>query len=119
MSAQKKTILMCSGILFAVLLFGGCTTVNIGDAGYTNNTISLPVTNTGAPSEGYVQITVYEIRNNQQEETDVFYAPLALQQGENTAFIPGILKPGQFKLYIYLIQNGERKAAVIRDIVVN
>ena len=27
--------------------------------------------------------------------------------------------PGQYKLYIYLIQNGERKAAVIRDIVVN
>ena len=64
------------------------------NAGYANSTISLPVTNTGEPSEGYIQVTVYEIKNNQQEETDVFYAPLALQQGENTALIPGTLEPG-------------------------
>jgi hypothetical protein len=119
MSTRCNLILFCSGILFAALLFAGCTTIGIGNAGYANDTISLTVTNDGGPSEGYIQVTVYEIKNNQQEETDVFYAPLALQRGENTAFIPGILKPGQYKLYFYLIQNGERKAAAIRDIVVN
>ena len=81
--------------------------------------ITLPVSHDGEPSEGYVQVTVYRIKNNQQEETGALYAPLTLQQGENTAFIPGTLEPGQYKLYIYLIQNGERKAATIRDLVVN
>lgn len=106
------------GILLAILIFSGCTAIGIGNAEYANNTITLPITNTGDPSEGYIQVTVYEITHNQQKETDVFYAPLALQQGENTAKIPGTLKPGQYKLYIYLIQNGERTASTIRDIVV-
>jgi hypothetical protein len=119
MSARSPLLLTCCGILVIVLLFSGCMTIDIGDTGYTNESISLTITNAGEPSEGYVQVTVYEIKNNLQEETDVFFAPLALPRGENTAFVPGKLKPGRYKLYIYLIQNGERKAATIRDIVVN
>ena len=118
MPARCNPVLICLGLLSAILVFSGCTTIGIGDAAYANNTISLPISNTGDPSGGYIQVTVYEIINNQQEERDVFYAPLALQQGENTASIPGTLEPGQYKLYIYLIQDGERKAATIRDIVV-
>ena len=118
MSARCNLVLLCLGVLFVTLLFSGCTSVSIGTAEYANNTLSLPVTNTGSPSVGYIQVTVYGIKNNRQEETDVLYAPLALQQGENTALIPGTLEPGQYKLYIYLIQNGERKAATIRDISV-
>ena len=119
MSARKNPVPVWFAILFVALLFSGCTTIGIGNAGYTNNTVSLTITNAGGPSEGYIQVTVYEIKNNQQVETDVFYAPLALRQGENTAIVPGTLRPGQYKLYIYLIQNSERKAAAIRDIVVN
>jgi hypothetical protein len=119
MSARCNPVLICFGILFVTLIFSGCTTIVIGNAEYGNNTVSLPITNTGGPSEGYIQVTVYEINNNQQEETDVLYAPVVLHQGENTALIPGTLDPGQYKLYIYLIQNGERKAATIRDIAVN
>jgi hypothetical protein len=111
-------VLLVTGILVVALLVTGCTTAGIGDAGYANGTVSLAITNNGGPSEGYIQVTVYEIKNNQQEETGVLYAPLALQQGENAVSVPGTLEPGQYKLYIYLIQNGERKAAAIRDIVV-
>lgn len=118
MSARCNPVLLCLGILAVILFFSGCTTIGIGNPEYDNNTISLPITNTGNPSEGYIQVTVYKIADNQQKETDVFYAPLALQQGENTAKIPGTLNPGQYKLYIYLIQNGERAGATIRDIVV-
>jgi hypothetical protein len=119
MSARCYSILTCCGILFIALLFSGCSTIDIGDTGYANETVSLTIANAGEPSEGYVQVTVYEIKNNQQVETDVFFAPLALKQGKNIAFVPGKLKSGHYKLYIYLIQNGERKAATIRDIVVN
>jgi hypothetical protein len=119
MSSSHDPVMVCSGILFVALLFSGCASIGIGDAGYANETVTLALTNSGGSSEGYVQVTVYEIKNSQQEETTVFYAPLALQQGDSTATIPGKLEPGQYKLYIYIIQNGERKAAAIRDIVVN
>ena len=119
MSSCCNQIPLCLAILFVSLLFSGCTTIGFGNPVYANNTVSLPITNPGEPSEGYIQVTVYEITNIQQEETAVFYAPLTLKQGENTALIYGTLEPGHYKLYIYLIQNGERKAATIRDIVVN
>lgn len=107
------------GMLVLFQIISGCTTVSIGNSGYANSSLSLTISNDGAPSGGFIQVTVYEISNNRQEETGTFFAPLDLKQGENTAYIPVTLKPGQYKLYFYLIQNGERKAAVIRDIVVN
>ena len=36
--------------------------------------------------------------------------------GTNSIVVPANLPAGNYKLYIYLIQDGERKSAVIRDI---
>ena len=119
MSARNHVYLIVSGMVICALFSAACVSTTIGNVAYSEGNISLSVTNAGGPSEGYVQVTVYEIKNNRQEEADVLYAPLTLQQGENTAVIHGTLRPGQYKLYIYLIQNGERKAATIRDLVVN
>jgi hypothetical protein len=44
--------------------------------------------------------------------------PVNLKTGENRIFIPGNLKSGAYKLYVYIILNGDRQTAVIRDIVV-
>jgi hypothetical protein len=119
MSARNNLFLILSGMVVCCLFSAACVSTTIGEVAYSGGGLTIPFSHTGGPSDGYVQVTVYAIKNNQQEETDVLYAPLALQQGENTAFIPGTLEPGQYKLYIYLIQNSERKAAAIRDIVVN
>ena len=119
MSAHNHVLLIVSGIVFCSLFSAACVSTTIGEVAYSGGGLSLSVSHTGEPSEGYVQVTVYEIKNNQQEERTTLYAPLNLQQGANTAFINGTLEPGQYKLYIYLIQNGERKTAAIRDIVVN
>lgn|SRR5512133_3700408 len=119
MSVQSHVFLIVSGMLFCLVFSAACVSTTIGDVAYSGDGITLTLSHDSEPSEGFVQVTVYEIKNNQQEEADVFYAPLALQRGENTAFIPGTLEPGQYKLYIYLIQDGERKAATIRDLVVN
>jgi len=119
MSVRNHVFLIVSGMVFCALLSAACVSTSIGEVTYSGGGVSFSVSQDGGPSEGYVQVTVYKIQDNQQKETGVFYAPLALQRGENSAFIPVTLEPGHYKLYIYLIQNGERKAATIRDIVVN
>jgi hypothetical protein len=119
MSTRTNVFVIVAGMVFFSLFSAACVSTTIGKAAYSGSGLSLSLSHTGEPSEGYIQVTVYEVKDNQQVETDVFYAPLALQQGDTTAFIPGTLEPGQYKLYIYLIQNGERKTAAIRDIVVN
>lgn len=119
MSLRNHAFLIIFGMVFFFLLAAACVSTTIGDVSYAYSNLSVSVSHDGEPSEGYVQVTVYKIKGNQQEETDVLYAPLALHQGKTTAIIPGTLERGQYKLYIYLIQNGERRTATIRDIVVN
>ena len=119
MSPRSHAFLIVSGMVFCALLSAACVSTTIGDVAYSGGRLSLSVSHDGGPSDGYVQVTVYQIQGNRQDERNVLYAPLALRQGMNTLSIPATLEPGQYKLYIYLIQNGERKAAAIRDIVVN
>ena len=119
MSVHNHVFLIVFSMVFCALLSAACVSPSIGEVAYSGRGLSLSVSQDGGSSDGYVQVTVYRITDNQQKETGVLYAPLALQRGENSAFIPVTLEPGQYKLYIYLIQNGERKAATIRDIMVN
>jgi hypothetical protein len=119
MTVRTRVFLIVSGMVFCAVFSAACVSTTFGDVEYSNGEITLPVSYDGAPSEGYIQVTVYKIANNQQEETGAFFATLNLQRGENIALIPAPLGPGQYKLYFYLIQNGERKAATIRDLTVN
>jgi hypothetical protein len=119
MTVRTRVFLIVSGIMFCAFFSAACISTSFGEVTYHNGEIALPVSHDGIPSEGYIQVTVYRITNNQQAETGTFFASLNLQQGGNTALIPAPLEPGQYKLYFYLIQNGERKAATIRDLTVN
>lgn len=118
MTVPNQVFLILSGMVFCAIFSAACVLTTFGDVAYSDGGITISVSHDGAPSEGYIQVTVYRIANNQQEETGAFFAPLDLKQGDNTAFISAPLEPGQYKLYFYLIQNGERKAATIRDLVV-
>lgn len=110
--------LIFSVMALLALFSAACISTTFGTVAYSGSGLTLSISHEGAPSDGYVQVTVYRISNNQQEETGTFYAPLNLKEGENSVFIPATLGPGQYKLYFYLIQDGERKAATIRDIAV-
>ena len=119
MSVRMRDLLIVSALLFSSLHAAGCISTTIGDAVYSGSNLILSFTDNGGPSQGYVQVTIYRIQNNRQEEMETRYASLNLQPGENTAYVNGTLEPGRYKLYIYLIQDGERKAAAIRDITVS
>jgi glutathione synthase/RimK-type ligase-like ATP-grasp enzyme len=118
MPSGARYILICCLVLLMAVLLAGCITENIGEAWYSDGGVTVLISNTGEPTDTYIQITVYEIRELHQTEVVVLNAPVALQKGENRVFVPGQLEPGNYKLYVYLIQNHERRAAVIRDIVV-
>jgi hypothetical protein len=116
--ARIHSLLLCSIVLFLVLISAGCMTVGVGDVIYTGSELLVSITNTGDPSEAHIQVTVYEVKDLRQHEIAVLSSPAMLGNGPNTIAVPGQIEPGQYKLYIYVIQNGSRKTAVIRDIVV-
>jgi len=119
MSLKMRDLLIVSVLIFSSLHAAGCVSTTIGDAVYSGSDLVLSFTHDGAPSSGYVQVTIYRIQNNMQEEVETRYTSLNLQPGGNTVHANGTLESGRYKLYIYLIQDGERKAAAIRDITVN
>jgi hypothetical protein len=100
------------------VLLAGCISPNIGEAWYSDGRVTVQISNTGEPTDAYIQITVYDIRDLHQTEVAVFNTSAALRNGENLVVVPGQLEAGNYKLYVYLIQNHERRVAVIRDIVV-
>jgi hypothetical protein len=118
-AARCHPVLVCCGILVAVVLCTGCITFSIGNAGYAADNITVMISNDGVPSEAHIQVTVYEIRDLLQQVHTVLGTDVMLGEGENIVSVPGHLGPGQYKLYIYISRNGERQTAAIRDIVVN
>jgi hypothetical protein len=105
-------------LLVLFLFFCGCVSSSVGNVSYTNNGLTTTIENTGQPADAFVQVTIYTVNGLSQEEYTVLMSGVKLKSGINSVHIPVTLNPGTYKLKIYLIQDGERKTAVIRDIVV-
>jgi hypothetical protein len=118
MSAHSQTAVAGLALLVLFSFFCGCVSSSIGDMRYTNGSLATTITNPGHPADAFVQVTVYEVNGLTQQEYTVVMEGIKLKTGDNAVKIPVTLKPGTYKLNIYLIQEGERKTAVIRDIVV-
>ena len=108
-----------SVLIFALLLGAGCTSsAAIGDIAYRNSSVIIPVTCTGEPSDAFVQVTIFTIRNFEQRELTSLQEPVRLLPGPNEVAVPVNLPPGTYKLYLYVLRPGERETATIRDLVV-
>jgi len=118
MSAHSQIVR--TGLAFLVLFsfLCGCVSSSVGDISYTKGGLAARITNPGEPADAFVQVTVYQVNGLFQQEHTVVMTAVRLETGENTVKIPVTLQPGTYKLNIYLIQQGERKTAVIRDIIV-
>jgi hypothetical protein len=108
------TILM----LVIFLLLPGCTTVAIGDVRYEGNALEVPVVNSGGPVQVFLQVTAFEIRGLSQHEAAIKVAEVSLMPGQATCRVPLELGSGTYKLYLYVTADGDRKAGVIRDLVI-
>lgn len=105
-------------LVFCFLVSGGCISATIGKAGYEENQISVAIEKTTPASEATLQVTIYKIKDLQQQEIATVWNTTTISQGATTILLPCQLDRGTYKLYVYLLENGERKTAVIRDIVV-
>ena len=118
MSAHIRLISCVTAFLILFFVLCGCISSSIGDVRYAGSGIIAQVHNPDEPSDAFVQVTIYRVTGLTQQEYSVVMAPARLLTGDNTVLIPVILDPGTYKLKMYLIQNNERRTAVIRDIVV-
>ena len=116
MAASFRDLAIFAGILTAVAAISGCTGVNVGGVVFTGENLTVSIENTGIPADAFVQVTASRLSAFSQEEYLYIAESVHLESGTNRIVVPAKLPPGSYKLYIYVIQNGERKSAVIRDI---
>ena len=105
-------------LLLPVLFFAGCVSTPVGNVSYADGNMTVAVAHTGTPMNAGVQVRIFSLGEFEQHELLTTGTDLTLVEGENSAILPVRLDPGRYKLYVYLTANGEREAAVIRDIVV-
>ena len=115
--SQGKKITV-SLLVFCFLVTGGCISATIGDVKYEENQISVAIENPYPASDTTLQVTIYRILDLRQQEIATVWNTTTINKGSTTIILPCHLEGGTYKLYLYLLQNGERKTAVIRDIVV-
>jgi hypothetical protein len=118
MSGQVRLSLAAGTLFFVILLCAGCISVNTGDISYRNRSVMVQITNTGEPAQVTVQVTAYRIQDLHQQLYITADAPATILNGETDVAVPIDLEPGPYKLFIYVISDGDRKTAVIRDITV-
>jgi hypothetical protein len=118
MSPTAYPVLTCVLVLVLFPVCAGCLSTNVEDTSYSNHAVMMNISHTGDPADVYVQVTVYRVANLSQEMYTIVDSPARLVNGENTIALPVQLEPGSYKLYVYVISNGDRKTAVIRDIIV-
>jgi hypothetical protein len=118
MTGQVRLFLTAGTILVLALLCTGCLSMNVGDASYRNRSVMVQITNTGEPADVTVQVTAYRIQDLHQQMYTIAGAPATIRNGETDVMVPVELEPGTYKLYVYILSDGDRKTAVIRDITV-
>ncbi|HVP95922.1 hypothetical protein [Methanoregula sp.] len=104
--------------LLLFLAAAGCTTYSVGDVSYQNGTLDVAVAGPGTPADVTVQVTVYSLTAYSQQELLTTWATATLTGSKNMVAVPLQLDPGNYKMYVYITENGRREAAVIRDITV-
>ena len=110
-------VLLMVTLILALVIFAGCAATTIGDVTYTGKEFVVTIEDSGPLSNNtYMQVTIYRISGFSQQEYGVVSARVTLTNGKNTVKVPAVLGPGDYKLNVYLIRNGERSSAVIRDI---
>jgi hypothetical protein len=117
---HKKALLLpvCIGCCIGFIVIIGCLSVHIGGVTYNGTDLVVTVDHDKPAGEAYIQITVYQIQNLSQYEYTSSSMPFFLDNGTNQVYIPCSLDPGDYKIYVYVIENERRETALIRDISV-
>ncbi|WP_421907969.1 hypothetical protein [Methanolacinia petrolearia] len=92
-------------LVATAVLCCGCLTYSFGDVAYGNGSLDIEIINDGEPVDVSVQVTVFDLAGFRQVEA-----------GRYINFVS--LEPGNYKLYLYILEDGRRSSAVIRNIEV-
>ena len=105
-------------VMTAVVLCCGCLTYSFGDVAYDDGSLDIEINNDGDAADVSVQVTVFDLGGFRQVEAGRYVNYVSLEPGDNVYSLPVELEAGNYKLYLYILEDGRRSSAVIRNIEV-
>ena len=105
-------------LLALIVVSAGCLSYSIGAVSYDGNAVHVSVNNKGEVRDAAMQITVFDLSDFKQVEVDKIVRSVHLDAGANDVPFDIALGPGPYRLYIYMMQDGERLGCVIEDLEV-
>jgi len=118
MSANPFLSVSVTILFLASAIATGCMSTTVGDLQYAGNTFRINIVQNEKPADVFLQLTIFRTDGFRQQEYNVTLDQTRLEPGNNTILVPSRLEPGTYKVYVYVIEDGRRKTAVIRDIEV-
>ena len=114
----KQWYLLLGLLLVLCATLAGCMSASIGDISYQNESLEIRATNEEQTSQAVLQVTVYRIQDFTQTEVFKKAEFIEFKAGIDVYTVPVQLEPGTYKVYVYIIVDGDSKARVVRDLVV-
>ena len=106
-------------LLLAVVAFSaGCLSYSIGTVSYDGDAVHISVDNKAGARDASMQITVFDLSDSRQVEVDKIVRSVHLNEGINDVIFDVGLQPGPHRLYVYMMEDGERLGCVIEDLEV-
>ncbi|WAI01503.1 hypothetical protein [Methanogenium organophilum] len=105
-------------ILAVIIVSAGCLSYSIGTVLYDGDAVHVNVDNKGEARDAAMQITVFDLSGFKQVEVDKIVHSVHLSPGTNDVTFDVALEPGSYRLFIYMMQDGERLGCVIEDLEV-
>lgn len=108
-------------LIVTILVLGitaGCVSASIGHVRYHDQALLIQATNEEATQQAVLQVTIDQIRDFHQSNVFRKADFIEFKSGTAEYKVPVTLEPGSYKVYIYIIVDGDSKARVIRDLTV-
>lgn len=105
-------------LLAVIAVSAGCLTYSIGTVLYDGSAVHVSVDNKGEARDAAMQITVFDLSGFKQVEVNKIVRSVHLDAGMNDVAFDAALQPGSYRLFIYMMEDGERLGCVIEDLEV-
>lgn len=115
MSFRKSSFFLIA-VFVIFLSTSGCMDYSFGDLSYDGSKLNLDIQNNGKDRPLTVQITVFSLKDFRQTEYSTYVETVYLKHGHNSYSVPAKLEKGNYKMYLYILENGKRASAEIRNI---
>lgn len=95
-------------LLAVVAVSAGCLSYSIGSVSYNGDGVHVSVDNKAEARDVSMQITVFDLSDFKQVEVDKIVRSVHLNAGINDVTFDADLQPGPYRLYVYMMEDGER-----------